>query len=208
MATEGSETTAGLDAIVLAAGRGSRFGGGKLLAPWRDGVLLDGALATAFAAPARSVLVVWGADPAVRDAAAAFARAKGDEPRLALVHAPRFADGLSASLKAGVVALAANSAGAFVFLGDMPRISPAVPLALALALALKPSVQAAAPTFSGRRGHPVLFGRGLLPDLETLRGDQGAGPLLKTLGDALALVPATDDGVLYDVDRREDLDGA
>ncbi|HEY9219590.1 MAG TPA: NTP transferase domain-containing protein, partial [Phenylobacterium sp.] len=38
---------------MLAAGAGSRFGGGKLLTPWAGGVLLDGALAAAFAAPVR-----------------------------------------------------------------------------------------------------------------------------------------------------------
>ncbi|HEX7947277.1 MAG TPA: NTP transferase domain-containing protein, partial [Phenylobacterium sp.] len=48
--------------LVLAAGAGSRFGGGKLTAPFRDGVLLDGALAAAFAAPVRIVTLVTGAD--------------------------------------------------------------------------------------------------------------------------------------------------
>ena len=85
----------------------------------------------------------------------------------------------------------------------MPRIPVDVPMALAQALKL--GVQAAAPTFSGKRGHPVLFGRELLPSLLRLDGDQGAGSLLKALGDALALVPAPDDGVLYDVDRPADL---
>ena len=37
---------------MLAAGSGSRFGGGKLTAAWGPGVLLQGALAAAFAAPA------------------------------------------------------------------------------------------------------------------------------------------------------------
>ena len=34
-----------LEAVVLAAGSGSRFGGGKLLAAYGSGVLLEGALA-------------------------------------------------------------------------------------------------------------------------------------------------------------------
>jgi len=204
--TGASQTSANLDAIVLAAGMGSRFGGGKLLAPWRGGILLDGALAAAFAAPVRRVLVVWGADERVSAAAEDFARRAGDEARLRIVHAERFADGLSASLRAGVAALPPDCAGAFIFLGDMPRIPAAIPATLAQVL--KPGVQAVAPTFSGQRGHPVLFGRKLLPSLLTLGGDQGAGSLLKGLGDRLVLIPAPDDGVLYDVDRREDLVGA
>ncbi|MDB5496520.1 MAG: conserved uncharacterized MobA-related protein, partial [Phenylobacterium sp.] len=60
--TTGAENNPAFEAVVLAAGSGSRFGGGKLLAAWNAGVLLEGALAAALAAPARSVTVVVGAD--------------------------------------------------------------------------------------------------------------------------------------------------
>ncbi len=192
-----------LEAIVLAAGAGSRFGGGKLLAPWRGGVLLDGALMTAFAAPVRSVHVVWGADPRVADAANAFAERTGQVERLRLVHAPRHAEGLSASLAAGVAALPADGAGVFIFLADMPRVP--VDITPPMVEALTAGTVAVAAAFEGRRGHPVLFGNRLWPRLLTLGGDKGAGDLLKALGDSLALIRASDDGVLYDVDRPEDL---
>jgi molybdenum cofactor cytidylyltransferase len=192
-----------LEAIVLAAGAGSRFGGGKLLAHWRRGVLLDGALTAAFASPARGVWVVWGADPLVPQAAAVFADRSGERARLHLVHAPRYGEGLSASLAAGVAALPEDTAGAFVFLGDMPRIPAG--LTAPMAEALLGGAAAVATQFKGRRGHPVLFGQALLPRLTTLSGDKGAGQLLSELGDGLALIPAPDDGVLYDVDQRADL---
>jgi len=192
-----------LEALVLAAGAGSRFGGGKLLASWHGGVLLDGALAAAFASPVRQVHVVWGADPAVADAAADFATRADDSHRLRLIHAERHAEGLSASLAAGVAALPKDGDGVFVFLGDMPRVP--IQLAAALAEALDSGAAAAAPTFDGHRGHPVLFGRSLWPDLLTLTGDKGAGDLLRTLGARLTLVEAPHDGVLFDIDRREDL---
>ena len=193
-----------LEAIVLAAGAGSRFGGGKLLAPWRGGVLLDGALAAAFASPVRTVTVVWGADPEVANAAKAFAKRAGNRGRLRPVHATRHAEGLSASLAAGVGALPDDGQGVFVFLGDMPRIPR--DLAAPMVDALAGGALAVAPEFQGRRGHPVLFARSLWPRLLTLTGDRGAGELLRELGEAVALIPAPDDGVLYDVDRREDLD--
>ena len=63
-----------LEAIVLAGGAGARFGGDKLTAPWRGGVLIDGALGAAFAAPVRSVTVVTGADANGGAAAAAVSR--------------------------------------------------------------------------------------------------------------------------------------
>ena len=198
MATGGA-----FEAIVLGAGQGSRFGGGKLTAPWGGGVLLDGALAAAFAAPARGVIVTWGADAAVPQVAEAFANRIGAGERLTVVHAPLYANGLSASLRAGVAALPADSDGAFVFLGDMPRIPQAV--LQPLADAVHGGAAAAATTFAGQRGHPVLFGRALLPRLAELDGDKGAGGLLARLGDQLVLIEAPDDGVLYDVDQRSDL---
>ena len=192
-----------LEAVVLAAGAGARFGGGKLTAPWGDGVLLDAALAAALAAPVRRVTVVWGADARVAEAARAFSERAGSGDRLHLVHADRHADGLSASLRAGIEALASDCAGAFVFLGDMPKI-PVTVLAR-LAEALDQGALAAAPQFAGRRGHPVLFGAALFGELTTLSGDKGAAGMLDRLGDRLVLIPAPDDGVLFDVDRPADL---
>ncbi|MFI4973798.1 MAG: NTP transferase domain-containing protein [Caulobacterales bacterium] len=194
-----------LEAVVLAAGAGSRFGGGKLTAPWRGGVLLDGALAAAFSAPVRGVTVVTGADPQVEAAARAFAGKIGAAARLRLIHAPGHAEGMAATLRTGIASLPPDAAGTFVFLGDMPRIPPAV--LAELANALHGGAPAAAPTFKGDRGHPVLFSRTLFPALIALSGDEGARAVLRSLGDRLALVEAPDDGVLFDVDLRDDLDG-
>ncbi|HEY3889390.1 MAG TPA: nucleotidyltransferase family protein [Caulobacteraceae bacterium] len=194
-----------LEAIVLAAGFGARFGGGKLTAPWRDGVLLDGALTAAFAAPARTVTVVWGADAAVPEAAKAFAEHAGEAARLKLVNAPDHAEGMAATLRAGIASLAPDAAGAFVFLGDMPRVPVAVLHKLAAALA--DGSPAAAPLFEGRRGHPVLFSSSLFPQLLGLTGDEGARAVLQRLGKTLATVEAPDDGVLFDIDLLSDMDG-
>jgi len=200
----GGQATQALEAIVLAAGAGLRFGGGKLLAPYGDGVLLDAALASAFAAPVRSVTVVTGAQAdAVARAARALAARLGQSGRLAVVHAAEHAEGMGASLRTGVAALPADTEGVFVFLGDMPRI-PAW-AAPALARALAQGAAAAVPTFRGQRGHPALIGRALFPALLALKADTGARAVLQGLGDALASVEAPDDGVLFDVDRPQDL---
>jgi len=194
------------EAVVLAAGAGSRFGGGKLLAPWAGGVLLDGALAAAFAAPVRRAIVVTGSGgEAVAEAASAFARRIGEAGRLHVVHAADHAEGMGASLRRAAADLAADCAGVFVFLGDMPRVPHAV--LSPLAEAVRAGAPAAAPSFEGRRGHPVVIGPSLLPQLLTLTGDAGARSILKDLGDRLVLVEAPDDGVLFDVDQRGDLLG-
>jgi molybdenum cofactor cytidylyltransferase len=203
-----------LEAIVLAGGAGSRFGGGKLTAPWRDGVLLDGALRAAFAAPVRSVMVVTGADPLVAPVARAWVRAHGQARRLRLIHAPDHAEGMAATLRAGIAALPADVEGAFIFLGDMPLIPVTIPPRLAEALAS--GALAAAPVFEGRRGHPVLFSRALFKALAALKGDEGARSVLReadrkflsaspSAAGPVALVETEDLGIFSDVDFPRDL---
>jgi len=194
----------GVHALVLAAGSGSRFGGGKLLAPWRGGVLLDGALAAAFAAPTPTVTVVTGADAeAVARAATTFAAACGQAGRTRIVHAADHAEGMAASLRAGLAALPADAAGALVLLGDMPLIPHAV--LAPLVAAVEGGAPAAAPVFDGRRGNPAALSRSLFAALLGLAGDKGARGVLDRLGDRLVQVASPDAGVLLDVDTRADV---
>ena len=198
LATGPAQKAAILEAVVLAAGSGSRFGGGKLLAAWDAGILLEAALAAAFAAPARSVTVVIGADAdAVAAAVLAF------DPRAMIVQAPDYAEGMGASLRTGIASLPPDADGVFIFLGDMPRVPASV--LPRLAQALIDGALAAAPVYHGRRGNPVLLDRTLFPQLLALTGDAGARGVLQNLGDRLALVESPDDGVLFDVDERSDL---
>jgi molybdenum cofactor cytidylyltransferase len=205
VATEAAATHT-FESIVLAAGSGARFGGGKLTAPYMAGVLLDGALAAALAAPARGVTVVTGDDAeAVAQAARTLVQRVGRPDDLRMVHADDHALGMAHSLRMGIASLPKGVDGAFVFLGDMPRIPREVldPMARAVAA----GAAAAAPVFRGQRGHPVLFGAALFPELLALTGDTGARALLDRLGDRLAVVVAPDDGVLFDVDRAGDIPG-
>ncbi len=194
----------GLHAVVLAAGQGSRFGGAKLLETWRGASVLHGALAAAFAAPVQAVTVVTGAHAeAVGASARAFADGRPNGPPLRLVHAADHAQGLSASLKQAVRSLPGDATGILLFLGDMPGVPTGALQPLADALAS--GALAAAPRYRGERGHPVAISRALFGELLTLDGDRGAAKVLAGLGERLALIETSDEGVLYDVDTPQDL---
>lgn len=188
-----------LEALVLAAGAGTRFGGEKLMAGWRGRPMIEAALAAAYAAPAAGVTLVTGADPGVIEAAKVFAGARP----LRLIVAEDWRRGLSASLKAGIAALPEAVTGVMVFLGDMPRVPHAVLAPLAQALA--DGAPAAVPMFGGVLGHPAALSVGLFGEILKLEGDRGARGLLERLGPALVRIEAPDDGVLFDVDRPFDL---
>jgi molybdenum cofactor cytidylyltransferase len=193
----------GVHALVLAAGKGRRFGGRKLLAPFRGGVLLDAALAAALAAPVKGVVLVSGADREAVDAAAqACAVRRGEADRLRIVHASDHAEGLAASIRAGVAALPESASGVLIFLGDMPDIPGEIPAEIVARLGA--GAEAAVPVHDRRRGHPAGFAASLFPALAALEGDRGARDLLVRLGRRVAEVPA-EAGVLADVDTPEDL---
>lgn len=179
-----------LAAVVLAAGAARRFGGDKLSAPFRGEPLLHHAIRAARAAPVERVIVVCSDRVDV-----------GDWPGGPPVETVRIAStALSESLQAGVAA-AGPVAGVLVFLGDMPLIPHDVASRLATA---RGDRFAAVPRHAGKNGHPVLLSARAFPEIARLTGDEGAGRLLKQRDD-LAFVDVTDDGILLDVDRAEDL---
>lgn len=187
-------------AIVLAAGTARRFGGRKLLADWNGAPLLHAALATARAAPVHGITVVTGAD-----AADVSACVEVFDPAIRRVHAANYAKGMAESLKTGFAAMPAQTAAVFVFLGDMPRVPKGLLQALADAVEL--GAPAAVPIFQGRRGNPVVLARSIFGDIARLEGDTGARQILQALGSRVALVESPDDGILFDIDRRADLNG-
>ncbi len=185
--------------IVLAAGRGTRFGQEpKMLARLAGKALVRHIVDTAVAADLSPVLVVVGHRE--DEVGAALAGLP-----ITIVRNPAFADGLSTSLRAGFAALPATSEAAMILLGDMPLVHAGLVRRLAEAWAEASKPAALVPTFDGRRGNPVVLSRRLGPLIEDLAGDVGAGPLLRGHDDVVE-IPVDDDSVLVDVDTRQTLE--
>jgi molybdenum cofactor cytidylyltransferase len=197
----------GWSALILAGGAGRRFGGGehggegggKLLADLGGAPVIrrvaDAVLGAGFA----EVIVITGAgDTAIRQALVGA--------DLSISHASDWAEGMAASLRAGIAALAPDAQGVCVFLGDMPLVP--VGLSSALAEAAMRAGYAARPRFEGQPGHPVAFTRAAFADLMALQGDQGATALLKARPEAVAYLDTADMGALLDIDTPADFEAA
>ncbi|MBP2436446.1 nucleotidyltransferase family protein [Microbacterium amylolyticum] len=171
--------------LVLAGGAGTRYGMPKSLARTADGTpWLHRAVAALRDGGCSEVIVVLGAR--ATDAGALV-------PHGAKVEvAGAWADGLSATIRAGLVA--AGSADAVVIvpvdtphlparavrrvIGEDRQMDDAGTLA-----GLRGSLRQA--VYHGQPGHPVLIGADHLPGvLESLSGDRGAGPYLRSRGAA------------------------
>ncbi len=120
-------------------------------------------------------------------------------------------DGLGASLRAGLEALAdspATVAAVLVTLVDLPDVDAAVMRRVLTTWEQtggSPEGLVRA-TYRGRPGHPVLIGRSHWVDLcGTLRGDTGAQPYLSQR--KVHLVPCEDLATGRDLDRPSDLAG-
>ncbi len=186
--------------IVLAAGRSSRMAPhNKLLVPDRAGRpmvarVVDNLLSSA----ARPVIVVTGnREEEVRAAIAG-------RP-VQFVHAADYADGLSASLRAGIAAVPGTAAAALVCLGDMPLVTGRMIERLIEAYDADEGRSVVVPTCRGKIGNPVLWDRRFFPDIAGLVGDVGARPLLERHSEHVAQVELDDDAVLRDFDTVESL---
>jgi molybdenum cofactor cytidylyltransferase len=187
-------------AIVLAAGRSSRSGPThKLLARDPTGTpMLARTVDEVLASAARPVVVVLGHREAEM-------RAVIGSRDVTIVVAGDHAQGLSASLRAGLAALPASARAALVCLGDMPLVTGAVLDRLIATWDQDEGRLVVQPTFGGRPGNPVLFDRALFPRLRDLQGDVGARALLATLTDELVAVEVGTDAVLRDFDTPDSL---
>ena len=175
---------------LLAAGRASRFGGGKLDAPCAGKPLGQWALDAVGHAGLCPGVVVTG--PAPPDFIA------GAEGWRHIVN-PHPSRGLAGSVAAAArVARQSGSEALLILLADMPLVTPD----MLRQLAAQPGA-AAIRHGNGRAGVPALFPAALFDRLGQCEGDRGAATLLAELAD-LRLIEAPP-GALTDVDTPDDL---
>lgn len=192
--------------LVLAAGSGSRFGGGKVRA------LLDGLPLVAHVLDAvrasgigRLVLVLGRDALAVRAALLAVDARALDAVSVAVNAAPE--RGLATSIRLGMAVASAEPApaGILVLLGDQPRVrSDVIAALLDASVSARSDTLAAVPQYADDGApNPVL----LLPASWTLvaelDGDRGLGALLAARPERVVRVPLA--GANPDIDTLADL---
>ncbi|MDR3494466.1 MAG: molybdopterin-binding/glycosyltransferase family 2 protein [Ancalomicrobiaceae bacterium] len=183
-------------AVVMAAGRSSRMGGpNKLLARLDGKPLVAHAVDAAIASSVRSVIVVTGhMEAEVRGALS------GRD--VTFVHNPDFAEGMSTSLKAGIVAVPEEAEAAIILLGDMPRVTAEMIDRLIAGYDPIAGQLIVVPTFEGRRGNPVVWSRRFFTDLAQVTGDAGARNVIGQYPEATVEVELGP-GVALDLDTAD-----
>ncbi len=181
--------------ILLAAGAGTRFGGGKLIHPLDDGVPIAAHAARNLVAAGLDVIaVIRPGDFPLADVL--------EEEGCFVTHCAEAIHGMGHTLAHGV-ANSRDAGGWVIALADMPRVRPETIQRVAAAIAGGDII--AAPRFNGERGHPVGFHAQLRDELLRLTGDTGARPVLERHREALRLLDCDDPGVVLDIDVKADL---
>ncbi len=183
--------------VVLAAGAGSRFGGGKLLAPYNGRTLIEATISGLRGAPVEEMLVVAGKDlERLREVLEPY--------EVRVVENPGWERGMSTSVRAGLWACDPSSEAAVVALADQPFVGAGAVGRLVEAFRRGSGVVVA--TYGGQPRNPALFARWVWPLLSReLSGDRGAQPFLRRYPELTTEVPCDDVADPVDVDTVEDL---
>jgi molybdenum cofactor cytidylyltransferase len=183
-------------ALVLAAGRGERFGANKLVAALHGKPLVRWVVERAIASGVDETVVVTAPD-------STDVRVALDSLPVRVVQRHDDLDEMSASLRAGLDAISPRIEAIVVFLGDQPGIDPALiwRLVAAWRASQRPIV---APSYHGTRGNPVLFDTRVFAELRAVAGDRGAREVIARDPERVKLV-AVDADMPGDVDVPDDL---
>jgi len=186
----------GISAVLLAAGKGERMGKQKLNLEINGKTILEHAI---------SALERAG----IHDVVAVFSEQNSRNQSQIPSHFRRIvntsaSEGLSTSVKQGLLNVQPQSQAVFFALADQPLITPDIYKEL-MQYHLHHFPFVTIPVHNGKRGNPTLFDRRMWPELLGIKGDEGGRNLIATVpSHKLGLVPVKHGGILADIDTQED----
>lgn len=185
-------------AVILAAGQSSRFEEGHKLLAEIGGIPVIRHVCTALAASHVDDIALI-----TSESRGAIAKAAGPG-RWRTVENADARHRLSESLRTGLKSVG-DAAGVLVALGDMPGITTQLVNTLIAAFQSKPDAIVFPVANDGRRGHPVIWPKALLPSLMNVSGDTGGKAILAAHFELWLPVPWDDERAFADIDTRADL---
>jgi len=185
-------------AIILAAGKATRFGQPKQTINWLDQPLIVHAVDTAWNANLSPIITVVGAH-----ADTIVPLLEGRSVQIQRNY--RWAQGMSTSLNIGLAALPADVEAVIFLPVDQPLVTPPMLQSLVARWQETHAGIVAPQTPHGQRGSPALFSRNFFAELAQLSGDVGGRVLFDKHADQLAYVSVAAPQILDDIDTPDDL---
>lgn len=185
-----------ITAIVLAAGESNRMKEQKLLLPYKDKPMIRTIVDTIAQSKIHETMVVLGADhekiqDALTDSSVTFCTNRN------------YKKGMLSSIQTGLKSLPDHSDACIVFLGDQPMITPEIIDAI-IDEYRHTQKGIVLPVFENRRGHPVLIDRKYRSQIDSIDPKVGLRDLIWKFPDDISEVRVEDEGIIRDIDTRED----
>ncbi|MDM5358658.1 nucleotidyltransferase family protein [Peribacillus sp. RS7] len=189
-----------IGAIILAAGMSIRMGEPKLLLPLRGQPLFRHVIHPILGSSMQPIFLVAGKYiEEMRQHCADF-------PELKIIHNPKYADGMSTSLKLGVQSIKEHVDAVMIFLADQPLISPDIIQALIqkYTACKDEGIRIVQPKYKGDLGHPILVDAVILNEFHSIEGDQGGKKILRKYARVTETVSFDNPMWGVDIDTPED----
>lgn len=181
-------------AIVPAAGKAERFGGGKLTADVDGEPLLNRTLRSLLDGGVEHIIVVLAPNASLPTVTLL------NDERVVRVVNPDPSRGMFSSIQIGL--MSAEGAPILVLPADMPFVQPATVRAVAAEARRTDGI--VSPSYQGRHGHPVAFPLRLKDVILQADPASTLNQALKSAGESLE-VNVEDQGIRRDVDRPWDI---
>ena len=187
-------------AIVLAAGTSSRMGpSNKLLEQVQGKPLVLHMVEAVLASKAGAVIVVTGHEAGKVEAALSHLK-------VTFINNPRYQQGMTTSIQAGVRACPLQTSAFMICLGDMPFVPTQALNLLINTFNKQASTQAIVkPVFEGRAGNPVIFGNSYRKAILNHTEPEGCRGIVQQHHKYVIGLPLSHKGVVVDVDKPEAL---
>jgi len=190
-----------ISAVILAAGESKRMGKqNKLLLPVGREALLVKLIKSVCDSEVGKVLVVVGHE-------AEKIRLELKNFPLSFVYNPNFSEGMTTSIKSGVMEVSPDCDGLLICLADMPFINTPEINKLIHAYVqnrIKAKRLIVVPVFHGHRGNPVLFSSEFRNDILEHKNKSGCKGVIMNNSEFVKEIEMDDDNMLLDVDTLED----
>jgi molybdenum cofactor cytidylyltransferase len=188
--------------IILAAGMSTRFGRLKQLLRIGDSFILSMVMDAALRSDLDKVVLVLGHRA---DEIMAAIIDRPADPRLTMVINPLFREGMSTSLKRGLMEIKGEFPSIMVLMGDQPLLNHEV-INQMLEAFRGSDKDICVPVFGGKRGLPVCLAGRFYNDIMKVTGDMGARDIIRRNPSDVLEKEISDPASLMDVDEEPDME--
>jgi molybdenum cofactor cytidylyltransferase len=195
----GKRPTAG---IILAAGMSTRFGRLKQMLEISDSTILAMVIDAAVKSDLDRVVLVLGHEA---NAIKASLDDKLLNSRIITALNPRYEEGMSTSLRCGLMEVKGEFPSIMVFMGDQPLLSHEV-IDLVLRSFRESDRGICIPVHKGQRSLPVCFASMYYDDILVITGDRGAREIIAGNPEDVLTVEVEDPAPFMDIDDEGDFE--